>query len=467
MYKGFLLFFGLLCLGCKNRPERAVLYGKISNPTDSLVVLYSNEKAIDSVKLNSDDSFHFVLNSVNDGLFYFKTGNFFQYVYLEKGDSLFFTSNTFNFHKSVMWSGEGSQVNNFISSIRQKTQNQENIYDAFFSLSPDLFTQKVDSIYKQYVVSYEKFLTENKEISPKAKKIAWASFFFDAHKPYERYLFEHNHTSKEERLSLPENFYSFRRKIDVNDEKFSLYTPYHQYLTHYINNISYVKNLKKKNLADNKKMLHFQLNRLEVIDSIFSNKTIKDNMVRTAVFSYLLHPHGCSYNSTYIEKLQPYIEHNSHKKEIENLYQSVLKFGVGKEAPSLQLIDIKEDKTNLSTVIKPNQINIFYFWSSHNPYQLLHQYMRYLERRFPNYNFAGIDTSHDFRKWSYNTSDTQIIQTNQYHIYGYRSKIDKNFVTYNLNRAVIIDRYGKLNHIFVDINSQLENVLNRLENSKE
>lgn len=462
MYKSFLFLIIMLLLGCEKNPKKTIFCGKIFNPKDSLIVLYSNDKIVDSVRLTKDATFCFELKDLKqEGLFYVKMGNFFKHIYIAPQDSLMFVANMFNFHKSAMFSGRGAEVNNFITKIQEDVVNQQDVYKTFFKYPAEIFTQKADSIYENHQKNYNIFITQNPNLSEKAKKITWASFFFDAHKPYEQFLFHYNYSrSKEEKLTtLPTTFYDYRKQIDFNDLELSYYPPYHQFLIHHINNISYAKNMKYKYLDSSERMLQFQINRLETSDSIFKNQTIKDNMIRSVAFSYLLHPKMEDNGCVYVEHLHKYIQNSVYKPEIEELYKSIIHFKVGTDMPNLRLTDISSQKVLLQGNIVKQKVNVLYFWSAENKYQFLHPYLSFLQKKFPHINFIGIDISQNFRQWAYEVSDTQVIATQQFFIDAFGNSQEEKFITHSLNKALIINKKGKIAKIFVDIHNDLEEVL--------
>lgn len=467
MCRVILFVLGLCCFGCYDNESKTIFCGKIYNPTDSLVTLYFNNQAIDTTRLDSEDFFIFEFDKLpQSGLFYLKNSNNFQYVYLEEGDSLKLTANTYNFEKSTTWEGKGAQINTFMSDMRKLNEQNIPFYKQIHNLSAQEFITKIDSVHYDYLILYEDFLNSTKNLSEKAQKMAWASFFFDVHKQHEMYLFEHNYRNrKHSPTQLPKYFYNFRKEINFNDLELSFYTPYHQYLTHYINNIAYTQNLVfSENRTHDEIVYDFQLKKLNCIDSVFNNKTIKDNMIRAASFWYMLRPKNEYYNQIYIENTQKYIENNLYKDEIEHLYEVVLKFKSGQDIPNLKIVDIDNQNIELKSVINHQKCVVFYFWSATEPNKSIHQRIAKLQNDFPAIRFIGIDTADSYSNWLYRVSDTELIRTEQYHICSYNHSADQSLITYNTNKAMIINKKGKIEQIFVDIFSkELDTILHQIK----
>lgn len=462
--KAFLFFLTIICIGCsKKEPHETILCGRILNPIDNFVVLYFNDQVVDSATIDTKNNFCFRLSNLKqNGLYYFKTSDNFQYIYLEKGDSLLFSANTYNFHKSVTYSGTNASINNFINEMKLKVEQNENLYQKWYRLSPDKFITKVDSIYLGYQHIYNDFLKKNKKLSLQAQKIAWASFFFDAHKPYELYKLE-NERIFQKKIILPEYFYNFRKKLNYNDLEISYFNPYYQYLIEYVNNIAYQKSVIANIPSTHReaRLLNFQLNKLQTIDSVFKHNAIKDNMLRNASFSYLLNPRDEMYNRIYVEELSPRIEHNSHKREIKQLYQTILDFEKNKPFPNFQVVDINNDTIYIKNLIKPSVYNVFYFWSIENEYaKYLHYRIQQLKEISPDVNFVGIEIGGNYQKWLYEVADSDLIGTEQYYIDSYRKDSDRHLFSFNVNKAIVVNTNGVIEDTFAEVFSpKMEEIL--------
>jgi len=124
--KRYLLYFILgFLVSCEQKKETEdIVYfaGEIVNPTNDYVVLYKDDTVLDSAKLDSNNRFSFTLNTIDEGLHHFNHTPQFQYVYLEKGDSLIIRLNTVAFDESLVFSGQ---------------------------LKPEAFSLKIDSLRKQ------------------------------------------------------------------------------------------------------------------------------------------------------------------------------------------------------------------------------------------------------------------------------------------------------------------------------
>ena len=120
----------LFALGCatKNENSKTFFGGKIINPKTKFVVLYSNDKVIDTLLLNHRNKFLATYDNLDEGLYYFEHGNENQYVYLEPKDSLMLRLNTWDFDESLVFAGEGAERNNILIDIFLEAENERKLF---------------------------------------------------------------------------------------------------------------------------------------------------------------------------------------------------------------------------------------------------------------------------------------------------------------------------------------------------
>ena len=130
MNKKLLYLFLFILAGC-NESEKSspnvFFSGEIVNPTSKHVVLYKGDVVIDSSALDENKMFSFELDSIEDGLYHFNHAPEYQYVYLEKGDSLLIRLNTVDFDESLVFSGTGEEVNNFMMEIYLANEGEKSL----------------------------------------------------------------------------------------------------------------------------------------------------------------------------------------------------------------------------------------------------------------------------------------------------------------------------------------------------
>ena len=106
----------LFFFNCKNSNTSIYTYfgGKIINPKTDHVILYSQEKVIDTLYLDDKNKFFGKFEKFNEGLYYFKHGNgnvkSNNHIYIEPYDSLLVRLNTWDIEESIVFAGRGAAL---------------------------------------------------------------------------------------------------------------------------------------------------------------------------------------------------------------------------------------------------------------------------------------------------------------------------------------------------------------------
>ena len=85
---------------------------------------------IDESIIDSSGNFQIFIDSINSGLFNFYHDTEFQYIILEKNDSLKIRLNTLDFDESLVYTGSGSGKNNFLMDVFLKSEQDEDFINS-------------------------------------------------------------------------------------------------------------------------------------------------------------------------------------------------------------------------------------------------------------------------------------------------------------------------------------------------
>ena len=455
----WVLFSTLIaCKGKRNEPT--IISGFFPNAKDSFVVLYSNDTPIDTAYLDKNKTFLFNLNITEGELFNFETDGKYQYVYVEPKDSVVVYANALSFEESISFSGKGSAINNFLLSQSKMSDAQEEVFRKFHSLPPMQYKNKSDSLYQERKREYDDFLKLNPQLTEKAKDLALVSATFPIYKEMEIYPFVYQNKNNISIVDLlPYNFYDYRKQINYNDSFLEYFRPYHRYMVMYVNNLAFTQyTYDTHTLVDVSRELGFHLQKIKIIDSLFTNGSLRDNLYRNAAYAYIFNIQEHTEYKDYFDKFAKYNKDNKYKAELDKVFRNVIALQAGRIPPDFDLINANGEPTKFSEIQQP-EVTIYYFWSVNQKElsKLIFGRVSQLKKLFPNVKFVGIDIGQDKTQWRKQISNTD--WTDQYHSINFID-LSQKFLINNINKSVIIDKNGRIISAFEDIFSpNLEKIL--------
>lgn len=466
----YLTIFIALTYSCSHPPTSAYFGGEIVNPTADYVYLYWNNTVIDSAQLNQNNRFAFHLENLKEGLYHFDH-NEYQYIVLEKGDSLMVRLNTLDFDESLVFTGKGAIKNNFLMDMFLIYEDEEKAVNKYSELEAEAFMERIDSLraMKQNLL---KDLNADQTLSPLSLHIAQSAINYRYFRDMEEYPFVHRRrTGKDQIQELPARFYAFRENISYNDSLLTYYSPYFNYLITHFSNLAlgYCKKDCAKKERNFRRSSHYSKHKLKLIDSLVSqNKTVRDNLTRNAAFSYLLARHTAAENSEFMLAFKQYASDNQHQEEIDEFYTNVQHMQEGLNIPTLHLVTKTGDKLELSSNnFKRN--TVFYFWNYHQRNHLSNILTRihHLKVKYPDFDYIGINVNNDQKQWLQNIATIKDREDakNQYRTDNVEELLST-LVIKNLNKVIVVDSDGKIAEGFANIyyTRHLENSLESIKN---
>ncbi|WP_026810857.1 hypothetical protein [Arenibacter latericius] len=455
----FILAFVVSCGTEAKKSPNVFFAGEIINPTSEYVVLYKDEIVIDSAKLNQDNKFSMQLESVVEGLYHFNHQPELQYVYLEQGDSIMIRLNTEDFDESLIFSGRGKEINNFLLELFLSTEEEIPIAYSYSRLNPDEFANKIDSL-RQLKVSILNVLQKEAKLSESAISMAQASIDYNYYNYKENYPFWHRHTSGSKTIpKLDDNFYSYRKNIDYNIDDLTYHRYYYNFLKTHFDNLTYMgcaSNCNGEHIQIIEDKLHFNQHKLKLIDSLVNSKKIRDNLFRSVALYYLINVHDTENNiEEFISDFHKYSSNNKHIAEIEAVYEGVKNMQPNKKLPPVLVYDNGENKVSLQDIAAKEENAVFYFWSATQKghFENIIQRVNELQKQKPEYTFIGINCNTEMMRWQ-----SMLITNNLDLDYQYRTDDFENLkytlVIGGLNKGIItkngliVDAYADLYRSF-------------------
>ncbi|WP_318345435.1 TlpA family protein disulfide reductase [Flagellimonas baculiformis] len=415
--------------------------GQIVNPTSDYVVLYHDDAYVDSVKLDADNRFSFQLEGIEEGLYHFDHSPELQYVYLKEGDSLLARLNTVEFDETLVFSGKGSEINNFMIEMFLTHEREEPLIQEYYLLDPEDFSKKIDSLRAIKMHQLKEFANDY-DLSERDMEMAEASIDYSTYINKEKYPFYHKKKTGEDTFhDLDESFYAYRNSIDLNNKDLTYYRPYFNFMKLHFGNLSYMTCMEsctseKKPVSDH---LHFNKHKLAMVDSLVNEVGLRDILFRNIAIDYLLKERNPNEEcEVFIDKFRSLSSNEEHKEEIDLLYNAIKNLQPNAKVPNLVLRDMENNVVQLKDVVNKKENTVIYFWtaSQKRHFRNINQHIDTLSKKYPNHNFVGINLKTSYPQWKILVEEYGLDQSSQY--YGVNFKeIQTNMVVDGLNKCVI------------------------------
>lgn len=462
MRKNYLVIcFLCLIYACgekKNPSDTTYFAGEIVNPTAPHVVLLKGDVPVDTAYLDEKNRFEFRFESIEDGLYNFNHHPEFQYVFLQQGDSMQIRLNTVAFDESLVFSGNGEHVNNFMIDLYLKGEGEEEILrKEFMRLEPEQFSRKLDSLSKRKMQELET-IQEEGDLSSMAYDMARASIQYKNYYYKEGYPFWHKKQSGDRILhDLPEDFYAYRKEVSYQDPNLTFLKPYYDFMIFHIGNLAYMGCRKKcaGKTEEVREQLHFNRHQLQLIDSLIPEQELKDNLFRTVAFNYLLKHDTQGNFRTFMEDFHRRSANNRHLDEIKNLHSNIQKLRPGHSLPMLPLLDMDGEERILSNIPMGNDRTVLYFWSGPQQQHLenITQRVRELKAsdRYRDYKFVGICLRTDPGRWKELVAQYRLDPDNQYWAEDFDA-FAHTLIVYHPFKSIVVEN-GKILDGFASLNT--------------
>ncbi|MEM6722112.1 MAG: thioredoxin-like domain-containing protein [Bacteroidota bacterium] len=451
-----------VCFGCndsQNKTQEDVVYfgGEIINPVDDYVVLYHKGEFVDSLKLDDNNRFMGKFKNHQDGLYKFYHYPEYQYIYLEKGDSLLLRLNTYKFDESLFFTGKGAEKNNFYIELFLLNSSHERPVYQYTKLNSEDFLKKIDSLQDIKLEMQKKFFAANPDVSEAFKTFTDKSIQYRNFRYRERYQNEFFERKKEDStLTLVNEFYAYKAKVDTNDSLMCYYRPYTHYIMQYINNYSYSECLQKSWKGDKplNTSLTYNKNKLKLIDSLVTYSYLRNELLRYTAYSYFRNnTTDIIQNNEFFKFYQKVATDSKSKEEITNLHNGIKSLQSGNSfSNQIFVYNEKHARIPVNSLNSRRGKTVYYFWtSSQNRHKhMITKKIKALSQQHPDLNVVGISLDEDHKRWKKDVQEFNFPNSKQYRV-GKRESILRDFALISINKLIITDRKGNIVNAFANI----------------
>ncbi len=438
----------------KNKPVS--ISGEIVNPTDPFVILYKGEQPIDSARLDEQNRFELRIDSLESGLYNFFHRPEFQYIYIEQGDSMQIRLNTVAFDESLVFSGSGEVVNNFLIDFFLESEGEENlIREALVPMEPEAFSAKLDSLKVRNISQLEELNSEF-PITEGAYHTAQASILYKNYYYREKYPFWHRKmiADADGVHELPKDFYAYRSEVSYDDLSLTFLKPYHDFMVFHIGNLAYTS-CKKACVIDKEEVrdqLHFNQHQLKLIDSLVTGDELRDNLFRTVAFDYLLKYDSEENLEVFMTDFLSRSENNRHFHEIEALSEAIRNLSPDQQLPDLMVENSDGNLQSLKELAGTGPV-VFYFWSGPQQHHLANitRRVRSLNEEYRDYRFVGICLRTEKARWKSMLASYSLDPENQYWAEDFEN-FAHTLVVYHPYKSIVA-KDGKIVDGFANLNT--------------
>lgn len=429
--------------------KKDVVYfgGNIINPSNSEVRLIKTDSETDTLKakLDNNNFFIFKIDSIKAGTYTFHHGEEFQYVYLEKDDSLMIRLNTLEFDESLVFTGRGAAINNYL--IKRYLHNENNNINLIhlFSLDVESFNKSIDSIKKVEFQILSDFNYKENDFSNDA--INWVNMMLQFTEYSFREIYQYNNTlinKKDSLTRVDSSFFNYRNEVSINDS--TLYD--NEYYKSYIN--SRVVNLTLDSLFlvisevdyfESSKKFNTQYGEiLTYYITTFDDEKIKN-------YLYYRYSKGLFREELSIVDLQkllvPFFDNvtdDKMVKSINHLLFRYIKLTPGSKALDFEVSDGKKQKKFSDYFGKPIYL---FFWLSPDRYDWsadLTKNYNDLKNQYPNVQFISIYLDYP-ETWE---ESKKISKSNGIQLSADYEIIKNKYLIPSSNSFVLIDKNGNI-----------------------
>lgn len=446
----FFIFWLLISCQSDGKKETcgsAWIGGEIVNPKLDYVIISHNRNTIDTVALDDKNFFRYKLEQVDPGIYFFSHFEY-QALHIEPGDSIMFRVNTIEFDESLTYSGKGSEKNNFLMDIFLENEAVMDVLPTMYAFSPNEFESKMDSVKTAWGNQYTDFKSRN-EVSAGFEEVAEAAMNYNIFAKKELYI---SAMAKKQRyddsMKIPESFFNFREDIDLGNETLRNYYPYFRCLEYYMDNLAY--EAYKSEASFDRRSYRHNHKKIEVIDSLITNDSLRNNLLRLSMVRYLLNGDNAEEEMQMLNTFTHLNNNPSDVMDITRLTKATMRLTPGNEIPNVILVSNENTLKDLHSVV--NRPTVFYFWSSQSikQYRNIHTRASELRAKYPEFDFIGVNVDDHFKKWR------RIINSSGYNTqYEYQfddfDDAEMKLLVNTANKSIIVDAKG----VILNGNSQI------------
>lgn len=432
------------------------LGGQILNPKADHVLLFQNEEILDTLYLDDRNHFMKAIPVFEDGLYTFKHANEFQYIFLEPSDSLIIRLNTWDFDESLVFSGIGSVRNEYLIDVFIQNEKEDaQLRELRYLPAADL-KNEIEYVRQRKQIELDEFIEESEEKNNLYIRYARAAIDYPLYQILEIYpLGKRNYIDPNQLPELPQGFYDYRSKINLNDPVLSNFYTHRNYVLSYLYHLAYMKTLQDRTVGINTNLIRY------VNDSI-DNGELHRSLVRSALYETFFTKASLDLNQEFTKAFFDSSTDKNLNDRVKNLISDSQYIPNGSKLSDFEIINSNLKLYGIKSVLK-NRNAVIYFWSDEETEGIkLAGKLNYLQRKYPRVLFIGINLDYKEEK-PLDFYSLQYINENLQFALPENSNA-KSFTKSGFARSILVNRQGYVIDNYANLSSPyFENSLRFLE----
>lgn len=418
-----LFFVFVFSCTAKKNSKNTYFGGKIINPKDDYVLFYRTVEDVDSIALSEDNTFLKKLKNIEEGLYFFRHGPEYQYVYFEPGDSLLIRLNTWDFDESIVYSGVNAERNNLLTDIFLKNEEFKKNFKPFYNFTPKTFLKKIDSVKKKRKIFLNNFKKDFEIESKKFLNTINISLKYPLYEELENYSIKKSLLKE----SLPNNYFNFRQHTNIDIDSIMFYSTYRNYVVSRLYADAY-------SLGHKENSEEFVIDLMNTIDQNIKNEATKSNFLRQVVAIYFFDSPQPNIKSKVFDVFYGLCTGKEDKDRIKCLVTDALKIQKGERLPNFSISDSNGKKLKINEVIKQKKAVLYFRNPEYTSDEWVFSRVKYLSENNPDIKFLIINLQKDNKITSFTDTLNQFVL--------HENSDAKVFLTSGYSRAILVDQKG-------------------------
>lgn len=445
-----LLPFILLVCSCQKKFEpddyTAYIQGEVINPNAEYILFCKDNDVLDTIYLDKNNKFFKKFDSLTPGMYIYRHTPEYQYVFFDKNDSLTLRLNSRDFDHSIIFTGRGAEKNNFLMNLTVRNLVDETTRYENYDLPVDAFIKKVDSTHAARTTYY---LKSKAIIGWNPNFDLYAKTKLDLHFYSQKEIYPMAHfirTGHNIKAELPSDYYSFRKKVDYNNENLIQYSSYTRYLSIMLSSI-----LDESEIDFNPQAkLDNNIEKLNIVDTLIANEKVRNTILDNITYIYLLEDQNLNNNDKFLERYFELSTDSSQHKEIIQIQKAVQNLKYENKLPDVALVNPKGEQVNIHKAI--TRPTLLFVWSKNSLAHAEGAHRKALDMLTRNDNLQVISVCIDGedKEWqnfikSYKHPDLLELRSTDF-----KEMKDKWIIT-KIQRTMILNQDGTIKEAFVNI----------------